>query len=157
MASPPTNIFNQSMKQNPIPTTLLVAAALSVFTACQTTAPKAAVGRFEKVDTNKDGKLSRAECSDYVVTKTFEGRDKNHDGKLTYAEWQVEGVEGAKARFVARDANKDGVVTLEEALAYGRKHSASEKAFTEADTNKDGFLSLSEAQAYYGSKEGPPN
>lgn len=136
---------------------LFLAATLSIFTACQTTSGTARDGRFDKADADKDGKLSKAEVSDYFVSRIFEGRDTNHDQKLTWTEWKVDGVKVAKTRFSSYDTNQDGSVTFEEALVYGRKHGAFEEAFVEADTNKDGFVTPVEVQVYYGSKEGRPN
>ncbi len=136
---------------------LFLAATLSIFTACQTTSSTAGNSRFDKADADKDGKLSKIEVSDYFVSNIFESRDTNHDQKLTWTEWKVEGVKVAKTRFNSYDTNKDGSVTLEEALVYGRKHGVFEEAFVESDTNKDGFVTLVEVQAYYGSKEGRPN
>jgi hypothetical protein len=145
------------MTKHPIPL-LLATIAIAGLTACQTTSTtEPSVSRFEKVDANKDGKLSRTETSDYLITGVFESRDANNDKKLTWAEWNVEGADVDKAKFEARDANKDGVVTFDEALAYGRKHGTFEASFREADTNKDDYLSFEEVSAYYGSKEGPPN
>lgn len=134
---------------------LVFAAAL--FAGCQTTDQPSGRDRFNKVDTNKDGKLSQAEASDYIVTKVFEARDKNGDGKMTWEEWHVEGDNSSKTKFAARDTNKDGVVSLDEALTYGRKSGIAKEAFHKADTNKDGYLSYEEARAYYGQKEGRPD
>ncbi len=135
-------------------------ATLGLFTACQTTSTttsSAGAARFAKADTNKDGKLTRTECGDFLITGLFESRDANHDGKLTWAEWNVPGAQLNQAKFKSADTNKDGALSLDEAIAYGRKKHVFTEFFTAADTNKDGYLSLAEAQAYYGSKEGPPN
>src|SRR5213595_3048722 len=86
----------------------------------------------------------------------FEQADKNHDGKLTRAEWMAGSNDSAKAEaFRVRDANADGVVTMDEALAYGRKKGMAKELLEKADTNKDGKLSIAEIKAYYASKEGP--
>lgn len=61
------------------------------------------------------------------------------------------------ADFRKRDANHDGVVTKEEAIAYGRAHGVVNKIMKEADTNHDGGLERSEVTAYYASREGPAN
>ena len=44
------------------------------------------------------------------------------------------------ADFKKRDANHDGVVTKEEAIAYGRERGIANKIMREADKNHDGFL-----------------
>ena len=41
------------------------------------------------------------------------------------------------ADFKKRDANHDGVVTKEEAIAYGREHGIANKIMREADKNHD--------------------
>jgi hypothetical protein len=112
-------------------------------------------GGFELADVNHDGKLSRAEASDFLVEQIFNASDLNHDGKITKAEW-TSGDPTTAGEFEKRDLNHDGVVTREEALKYGRKHGLATKAFREADKNGDGYLSKAEVQAYYASREGPP-
>jgi hypothetical protein len=67
----------------------------------------------------------------------------------------VKGDPSRLADFKKRDANHDGVVTKEEAIAYGREHGIANKIMREADKNHDGF-DRAEAQAYYASREGPP-
>lgn len=112
-------------------------------------------GGFELADRNHDGKLSKAEASDFLVDEIFNSKDTNHDGQVTKEEATV-GDPTAAREFAKRDANHDGVVTKDEAIAYGRKHGLAAKAFKEADKNGDGQLTPQEVQAYYASKEGPP-
>lgn len=130
-------------------------AALAAFTCalagCQTTTPN----RFDKADKNKNGLLSREEISSALVTEVFESRDTNKDGRLTKAEWLVGDDAGREKLFRDRDTNKDGVVTLEEALAYSQKKGIANEVLREADTNKDGSVSREEATAYYAKREGP--
>lgn len=120
------------------------------------TAPVAKTDTFGKADTNQDGKLSRNEASDYLVIEVFVSRDANHDDRMTLAEW-VGGDPTRAADFKKRDANNDGIVTMEEAMAYGRAHGVVNEIMKEADTNHDGALSRAEVKAYYASREGPPN
>ena len=61
----------------------------------------------------------------------------------------------SKANFDAADTNKDGSLSLNEALAYGRKRGVFKKEFQEADGDDDGYVTRAEAKAYYASKEGP--
>lgn len=112
--------------------------------------------RFAEADTNHDGKLSPDEASDYFVGQIFASRDLNHDGELTWEEWNVPGADRSKAKFSAADTDKNGSLSLPEALAYGRKRHAFEKEFKAADTNHDGFVTREEAQAFRASTEGPP-
>jgi hypothetical protein len=112
-------------------------------------------GGFELADRDHNGKLSKAEASDFLVDEIFNSKDTNHDGTVSKEEGTV-GDPTAAREFAKRDANHDGVVTKDEAIAYGRKHGLAAKAFKEADKNGDGQLTSQEVQAYYASKEGPP-
>jgi hypothetical protein len=128
----------------------LLPAAAVLFAACQTTAPS----RFDLADSDRDGRLSRAEMSDAQVTATFNSRDADKDGKLTAAEWLVPGDDAGPRQFAERDGNKDGIVTLDEAKAWGRASDRSAALLKEADTNRDGAVDRNEALAYYGKSEG---
>src|SRR5438046_3922279 len=78
--------------------------------------------RFDQADRNHDGMLSLDELNAFLVSEIFGPHDKNKDGKLTRAEWMEGSNDAAKGEaFRVRDANADGVVTMDEALAYGRK------------------------------------
>lgn len=111
--------------------------------------------RFAQADGNHDKMLSLDEANAYLVGELFSSFDKSKDGKLTKAEWNP-GEDAAKAEaFRSRDANADGVVTLAEALAYGKKKGLAKELMDGADKNKDGKLSLEEINAYYASKAGP--
>lgn len=112
-------------------------------------------GGFELADANHDGKLSRAEASNFLVGEIFDARDTNHDGQITKAEWTAADPHDA-AGFKQRDANHDGIMTREEAVKYSQKRGLMKKAFDAADKNHDGFLDRAEVQAYYASREGNP-
>lgn len=118
--------------------------------SCQTAQPN----RFDQTDLNGDGKLSRDEVHDYLVTSVFASRDANKDQLMTKAEWGEDDRETNKI-FAARDTNKDGSVSLEEAKIYAKKVGTLDDVIKEADADKDGFISRQEATAYYASKEGP--
>lgn len=125
--------------------------------ACQTTRSEAKPGeRFAAVDTDRSGQLSRDEVNAYLVTSVFDSRDANHDKTLTKSEWTTGSDEGQEKLFHLRDKNGDGVVTMEEALAYGRKKGIANSVMAQADQNHDGQLSHAEVKAFYGSKEGSP-
>jgi len=117
--------------------------------------PGTGEGGFEMADANHDGKLSRAEASDFLTNQIFNAIDLNHDGQITKEEWG-KGRSRPMADFKKRDTNHDGVITREEALKYGRAHGMTKKAFAEADKNHDGALDRAEVEAYYASREGTP-
>jgi hypothetical protein len=127
-----------------------LAALFLMLAACQTTQPN----RFDQADANHDSKLSRDEVNTFLVTGLFDSRDANHDKRMTQAEWVVDNDPAQTKAFHDRDANRDGVVTLEEALAYGRKHGTANQVIHAADADKDGSVSRDEMTAYYASKEG---
>jgi hypothetical protein len=138
------------MQRIPNPVLALTALILAL-NACQTTAPD----RFDQADKNHDGALSRDEINTHLVTAIFDSRDTSHDQKMTKTEWVVGNDPGQEKLFRERDANRDGIVTLDEALDYGRKKGTASQFTREADKNKDGAVSRQEMTDYYASKEGP--
>jgi Ca2+-binding EF-hand superfamily protein len=112
----------------------------------------AASAGIRRVDSDGDGRLSRAEHA-AAARKMFEGMDTNHDGKVTAAE-----IDEAQARVKDRrpsrsmkaanmtgadkiklgDRDKDGVLTLEEHTAEAMV------AFDKMDHDKDGLLTSEE-------------
>ncbi len=139
-----------------LPSLALTALCL-ISASCQTTTAPQPTDRFTAADTNKDGKLSLDEVNTYHVTKMFNSRDANHDGELTKQEWAVEGAAAHDRKFNELDTDHDGIVTLPEALAYGRKDGTAAKIVKAADADHDGQLSREELQAYYAKREGPWN
>lgn len=141
------------MKNSPIPYLLAFTIASLSMTGCQTTG----ADRFTQTDVDHDGKLTRDELNTYVVTRLFETRDANRDKQMTQAEWVVDNDPAQIKAFLLRDANKDGVVSRDEAIAYGRMKGIANQLLADADSDKDGTLSRAEVTAYYASKEGTPN
>jgi Ca2+-binding EF-hand superfamily protein len=142
---------------------LLLAALLASLAGCATNKnlqPAQATagtgeGGFELADANHDGKLSRAEASDFIAGQVFAARDTDHNGSITKQEWLAANPRDASG-FNKRDANHDGTMTKAEALKYARAHGMTAKAFAEADKTHDGVLDRAEVEAYYASREGSP-
>lgn len=124
-------------------TLLLFAACL--LAACNSPAPQQ--DRFALADANKDDKLSRKEASDAVVRGVFKHYDASQDGKLTFAEWQQRDDTADAKLFAERDTNRDGHVTMAEALASADRQQVFGSTFKEGDTDGDGLLSRDEAAA----------
>src|SRR5215475_12132703 len=49
--------------------------------------PGTGEGGFELADANHDGKLSRAEASDFLTNQIFNAIDLDHNGQITKEEW----------------------------------------------------------------------
>jgi hypothetical protein len=108
---------------------------------------------FEKVDANKDGKVTLAEAKAAEQTR-FASIDTNKDGRLTEAELQAHRAalrgdreqpannEHGKKRgghfFKKVDANGDGAIDATESAA------GAEKMFTRMDDNGDGVVTKDE-------------
>jgi len=111
---------------------------------------------IQRYDTNNDGKVSREEFND-AVRKRFAEMDLNNDGRITDDDLppMMRGRDALKASaggFGGRggrsmsflrgaDANNDGVITLDEALAQAGK------TFAQLDRNKDNVVDQADADA----------
>ena len=108
---------------------------------------EAAAKHFAAKDTDKDGKLSRAEVAK-MPDPMFARLDANHDGFLTPDEL-AQGHRGhGEKGFLRADTNGDGVISRDEALAR------SDKRFARLDGNGDGVLTQEEMQAHHHGKHG---
>ena len=110
-----------------------------------------AKAKIKMLDTNGDGRLSRAE---FVAGKEEQLRklDANNDGVVTPGETSTSAptekqhfwnhTDKTKTdKINMADANGDGKVTADEAAAYA------DKLFTQLDTNNDGYLTVAELEA----------
>jgi Ca2+-binding EF-hand superfamily protein len=115
---------------------------------------------FKSLDTNGDGKLTKAEVQAAIQKRAaeieatlqqqqkqeFDKLDTNKDGRLSLAEYQA-GTSikpkdnAADVRMGQLDANKDGSITAAEFRAVTLSQ------FDKLDTNKDGVLSPQERPA----------
>lgn len=89
--------------------------------------------RFDRLDANRDGRVSRDEWRDSRAA--FDRLDENRDGRLTRAELFAE--DSADDRFDQLDANGNGAVTRGE-------WTGSAASFSGLDVNRDGRLSRAE-------------
>ncbi|MEX2452152.1 MAG: hypothetical protein WD407_14945 [Rhodospirillales bacterium] len=103
---------------------------------------------FERLDTNKDGVISKEEYAKRGADR-FGKVDADGDGKITQAEFETKAVERAQERakkravrhFERLDTNKDGVIDAAETAARG------DKRFARLDTDGDGKVTKAEAEA----------
>jgi Ca2+-binding EF-hand superfamily protein len=130
------------------PLALGIALALS---SCASTKKDAMTleERFKQYDIDDDGKVSPAEYAETATRIIFIAFDENEDGYVTLAEWQdLEGKDSDVALFKSHDTNKDGKISLDEALATTKKKKSFSEDFPGIDTNHDGYVDLPEAKAY---------
>ena len=93
-----------------------------------------------KMDTNKDGKISKVEAKGHLG-ENFDSMDSNKDGFLT--ETELSAIKGHRAEM---DMDNDGKISKAEAKGPLLKD------FDSIDTNKDGFLSKEEMKAHHTEK-----
>jgi Ca2+-binding EF-hand superfamily protein len=132
-----------TMEANMLIPILIAAAALAAPQAKPAHPDPATI--FANMDTNKDGKVSRAE---YVAARQsrFTTLDHNKDGAISNADFPRAAANPTAATRIAAmideaDANKDGKVTKEE-LAK-----APTPGFDRVDTNHDGVVTQAELTA----------
>jgi Ca2+-binding EF-hand superfamily protein len=103
---------------------------------------------FEKADTNKDGKVDRAELKEYMKEDAFEKLDKDSDKRISEAEWSraddVLEIEEYKGSFKGMDRDKNWKISYPEFSNYLEKYSNVEDAFMIMDKNKDNSLAPEE-------------
>lgn len=96
---------------------------------------------MEKVDTNQDGNISRAE-HDAMRTTHLAELDGNNDGFVTFAEHKAAMEARKEAAFTARhDENGDGRVSVDEIDAHH------DGMFDRMDADKDGVVTPEEMKA----------
>jgi Ca2+-binding EF-hand superfamily protein len=116
--------------------------------------PPAYRAAFDRVDTNKDGKISREELSQGVAHL----RPRRRPSDLIYMLVELSEDDQECQREVQRayeilrrlDRNKDGKIDADE-LKAGREHVANNRVdfiFKQLDTNKDGRISREEAKGH---------
>ena len=117
------------------------ASALIVSAAAQQPSQDAMRKAFAEADDNKDGVLNVDEYVGHVIY-VFRQVDKNRDGFITEQEVIAVTTNYRPQLFKAADRNGDGKLSVGEAVA------AKIIDYFEMDKNRDGVLSIEEVLAY---------
>lgn len=130
-------------------------AAWAVAAQAQTSAmPLAAAARaqtnaaaavFQSADTNSDGRVSRAELNGYIKKSTFEKLDADKNGVITLEEWKaVDHSPEAKKHFDAMDKDRNGRISYPEFSNAPDWGSALNDSFKSLDRDRDSNLAPGE-------------
>jgi Ca2+-binding EF-hand superfamily protein len=129
---------------------LLPALAAALFlSACATTPPAgdaALMNLFRQADADRDGKISRKEFTDFMITEAFANYDKNGNGSITLEEWTTGG--GTPATFRAMGGTSGRGLTLEQVKASKIAQNQMALPFDGADKSRSGYLTLAEFIAF---------
>lgn len=96
---------------------------------------------FKEMDANADGSISRAEFDAHHAEPMAMGEMKEHGADHPHGMGMGMMMHDSDRMFERADANKDGRVSLAEAIALPMAH------FDKADANKDGTISPEERKA----------
>lgn len=106
---------------------------------------------IERIDTDGDGAISRAEMEAHHAAR-FEAADTNNDGGISFEEMQAarerRAAEHAQRMFARMDANGDGVITPDE--QGEREHDP----FARLDADGDGLITADELEGHKGPRFG---
>ena len=118
--------------------------------------PKLTQERFNKLDRNQDGVLSREDMPQGKgqaggnrgeMLQRLRAADTNNDGRITFDEAKAAFPKLTQERFSKLDRNGDGVLSMEDRPQGG--NAKLEQRLKQADSNGDGKLSFEEAKAAF--------
>lgn len=128
---------------------LLLAATALILAGCATqpqSGNAALMNRFKQADASGDGKVSRDEFVDFMVTESFANYDKGNKGYVTLEEFTAGGGRPATYRQIDRDGN--GRITLADAKASRIVRNQFVGPFDAADASGSGYVTFDEFVAY---------
>lgn len=152
-----SSLASSTQKTNPmIPTktSLIITCCLSLAALpcafAGHTEEHSADAMFKSMDTDGDGRVSRAEHA-AGAKKMFDEMDANHDGSVTAAEMtachEMKGDKPAKDAMSSADKIKVMDTNGDGQLSKAEHDAGADAMFTKMDTDGDGFLSASECKA----------
>lgn len=110
--------------------------------------------RFEQIDQNQDGKISKSEMNAFADSR-FAAMDTDNDGVVSIDEAQAKArtkaAERSKKRFTQADKDGNGVVDKDE--FDSRRGERQALLFSRFDTDGDGLLSREETQKAWRQKK----
>lgn len=128
---------------------LFLAAVALVLAGCATqpqSGNAALMNRFKQADASADGKVSRDEFIDFMITESFADYDKGNKGYVTLEEFTAGG--GTAATYAKIDRDGNGRVTLADAKASRIVREQFATPFDSADTSGSGYVTFDEFVAY---------
>jgi Ca2+-binding EF-hand superfamily protein len=102
--------------------------------------------RFQQADTSGDGKVSRDEFVDLMITEAFGMYDRQGKGYVTLEEYVAGG--GTPAGYRKIDRRGSGKVTLADAKASKLVRDQMAMPFDQADTDGSGYVTFQEFISY---------
>ena len=99
------------------------------------------------MDTNHDGKLTRAEFDTGFASAMLTVYNLGQDGTITPAEWNdVERAGRGRSSFQRLDVNHDGKLSRAELSSGKERNTAVAAIFDRIDKNHDGVISVEEGR-----------
>ena len=100
---------------------------------------------FQSADTNSNGRVSQAEFAGYVKKSTFAKLDANKDGMISLEEWKaVDHSPDAEKHFEAMDKDRNGRISYPEFSNAENWQSALDDSFKSLDRDRDNNLAPDE-------------